>query len=329
MRAIVAREFGPLDRLEYCEVPDPKAVGRGIVVEQEAIGINYPDGLLVQGLYQMKPPLPFVPGMEVVGRVVSASPDAKRFKPGDRVAAISMLGGYAEKVLIDERQAMPLPDSMPASHATALLTGYGTAHYALKQRAVLAEGETLCVLGASGLTGFAAVQIGKAMGARVIAVASTPEKRKSATKAGADEAIGYDNLSEELKARTGGKGVDVAFDTVGGEAFSALARRMAWNGRLLVIGFASGDIPKLPVNLTLVKNYSVVGVFWGEFIRREPEAYAANVRELFDWYAAGKIEPLIGGEHPLSSAGDALKQILSRGASGKHVLIAQGGQTNE
>jgi NADPH2:quinone reductase len=321
MKAVIARDFAPLDRLEIGDMPDPEAAGRGLVIEQEAIGVNYPDALLVQGLYQMKPPVPFVPGMEVVGRVVEIGPDVKRFKPGDRVAALSMLGGYAEKVAVDERQAMPLPDSVPAAHAAALLTGYGTSHHALKQRGRLKAGETLCVLGASGLTGSAAVQIGKALGARVIGVASSPEKQEIARKAGADEAIGYDNLSDELKKLTDGQGVDVAFDTVGGEAFEVLARRMAWGGRLLVIGFASGEIPKLPVNLALVKGYSLVGVFWGEFTRREPAVYAENMAELMGWYAAGKIAPVIGGEHKLGEAADVLAMILKRGATGKHVLI--------
>ena len=321
MKAVVAREFAPPDRLEFTDVPDPVAAGRSIVVQQEAIGMNFPDGLLVKGLYQMKPPLPFVPGNEVVGRVIAVGPDVMSFKPGDRVAALAMLGGYAEKVAIDERQAMPLPGDVPAADATALLTGYGTSHHALKQRAKIKPGETLCVVGASGLTGSAAVQIGKAMGARVIAVASTSEKRDVALRCGADEAIGYDGLSDALKALTGGKGVDVAFDTVGGETFDTLARRMAWDGRLLVVGFASGEIPKLPVNLALVKCYSLVGVFWGEFTRREPETHADNMRELFGWYSGGQIKPVIGGEHPLADAPQVLSMILDRGATGKHVLI--------
>ncbi|WP_421853661.1 NADPH:quinone oxidoreductase family protein [Oricola sp.] len=321
MKAVVAREYGPLDRLAHTEMPDPTASGRGIVVRQEAVGVNYPEGLLVQGLYQMKPPLPFIPGSEVVGRVVDAGPDASRFQPGDRVAALAGLGGYAELVAVDERQAMPLPDGIPAADATALLTGYGTAHHALKQRAQLKPGETLCVVGAGGLTGSAAVQIGKAMGARVIAVASTQERREVALQSGADDAVGYENLSDALKQLTDGRGVDVAFDTVGGETFDTLARRMAWDGRLLVIGFASGDIPKLPVNLALVKGYSLVGVFWGEFTRRDPQTYADNMRELFGWYASGSVKPVIGGEHRLADAPQVLTMILDRGATGKHVLI--------
>jgi NADPH2:quinone reductase len=217
---------------------------------------------------------------------------------------------------------MKLPSGMPAADACALMCGYGTAHHALKQRANLRAGETLCVLGASGLTGIAAIQIGKAMGARVIGVASTDEKRKIASGAGADEVIGYDNLRDELKALTGGQGVDVAFDPVGGDVFDALARSMGWGGRLLVIGFASGTIPKLPVNLTLVKGFSVVGVFWGAFTGKEPDVYADNMRELIGWYMAGKVKPVIEGTYKLADAAEALKRILGRGASGKLVLEA-------
>lgn len=321
MKAIIARDYGPISNLEYGDMPDPEPTGRDIVVDQEAIGMNFPDGLLVQGLYQSKPETPFVPGMEVVGTVSAVGPDVTSFKPGDRVAGIPGIGGYAEKVLLDERRAMPLPAGVPAAEATSLLCGYGTSHHALKQRAQLKPGETLCVLGASGLTGTAAVQIGKAMGARVIAVASSEEKRKVALEAGADEAIGYDNLTDDLKRLTDGKGVDVAFDTVGGDAFAALSRRMAWEGRLLVIGFASGEIPKLPVNLALVKGYSLVGVFWGDFTRRDPATYADNMKELLGWYAEGKIKPVIGGEHKLAEAPAILETILGRGASGKHVLV--------
>ena len=293
-----------------------------MVIEAEAIGVNYPDGLLVQGLYQMKPDVPFVPGMEMAGRVVAAGDGVKTLKVGDRVAAMGALGAYAEKMAAPENTVMKLPEGMPAADACALMCGYGTSHYALKQRADLKPGETLCVLGASGLTGLAAVQIGKAMGARVIAVASSEEKRKHALDAGADEAIGYDNLRDDLKSLTGGKGVDVAFDPVGGDSFDALARSMGWGGRLLVIGFASGTIPKLPVNLTLVKGFAVVGVFWGAFTRKEPTVYADNMRELIGWYVSGKVKPLIESRHKLADAAEVLKRVLGRGAMGKLILEA-------
>ena len=320
MKAIIARDYGPLENLEYADWPEPQAGARDVVIEAEAIGVNFPDGLLVQGLYQMKPEVPFVPGMEMAGRVVAAGDEVKTLKVGDRVAAMGSLGAYAEKMSASENTVMKLPDGMPAADACALMCGYGTSHYALKQRGQLKAGETLCVLGASGLTGLAAVQIGKAMGARVIAVASSDEKRQHARDAGADEAIGYENLRDDLKSLTDGKGVDVAFDPVGGDSFEALARSMGWGGRLLVIGFASGTIPKLPVNLTLVKGFAVVGVFWGAFTAREPAVYADNMRELIGWYVAGNVKPLIESKHKLADAADVLKRVLGRGAMGKLIL---------
>ncbi|MBO6718685.1 MAG: NADPH:quinone oxidoreductase family protein [Rhizobiaceae bacterium] len=322
MKAIVAREYGPLDSLEYADWPEPQAGPGEVVIEAEAIGVNFPDGLLVQGLYQMKPETPFIPGMEMAGRVVAIGDGVKALKVGDRAAAMGALGAYAEKMATSEKTAMKLPEGMPAADACALMCGYGTSHHALKQRADLKAGETLCVLGASGLTGIAAVQIGKAMGARVIGVASTDEKRKIAKDAGVDEVIGYDNLRDDLKALTGGQGVDVAFDPVGGDVFDALARSMGWGGRLLVIGFASGTIPKLPVNLALVKGFSVVGVFWGNFTRKEPAVYADNMRELIGWYMAGKVKPVIEGTYKLSEAPQVLKRVLGRGATGKLILEA-------
>ena len=321
MKAVIARDFAPLEALEYGDWPEPVAGPGEVVIEAEAIGVNYPDGLLVQGLYQSRPPVPFVPGMEVAGRIVAAGAEVRDLKVGDRVAAVSTLGGYAERAAVPAAVAMKLPDGMPAADACALLCGYGTAHYALKQRGRLKAGETLCVLGASGLTGLAAVQIGKAMGAKVIAVASTPAKREIARQEGADAVLGYDNLKDALKEATGGNSVDVAFDPVGGDAFDATSRSMAWNGRLLVIGFASGTIPKLPVNLTLVKGYSLVGVFWGTFTKKEPKVYADNMRELVGWYMEGKVRPVIEGEYRLAEAAQVLKRVLGRGASGKLVLV--------
>ena len=320
MKAIVARDFGSLDQLQYADWPEPVAEGRMVVVEADSIGVNFPDGLLVQGLYQMKPQPPFVPGMEVAGRVVAVGDKVTTVKPGDRVAALLTLGGYAEKVAVHEASVLKLPDGISSDEACALLVGYGTSHYALKQRGQIKPGETLCVLGAAGATGIAAVQIGKAMGATVIGVASSEEKRKIAKDAGADIVLGYDNLKDALKEATGGKGVDVAFDPVGGEPFDALSRSMAWEGRLLVIGFASGTIPRLPVNLTLVKGYSVVGVFWGAFTQKEPAVHAENMKELIGWHLAGKVRPVIEGAYPLSDAPAVLERVLGRGATAKIVL---------
>jgi NADPH2:quinone reductase len=320
MKAIVARAFAPLEELDYADLPDPAPGPGEVVIEAETIGVNYPDGLIVQGLYQAKPDLPFVPGMEVAGTITAVGSDVKDLEPGDRVAALSSLGGYAEKAVMPAASVMKLPEGMDAADACALMCGYGTSHHALKQRAQLKPGETLCVLGAAGATGIAAIQIGKAMGARVIGVASSAQKQAIAKEAGADVVLGYDNLKEDLREATGGKGVDVGFDPVGGEAFDVLSRSMAWNGRLLVIGFASGSIPKFPVNLALVKGYSLVGVFWGTFTRKEPEVYAENMRELIGWYMEGKVKPVIEGRYKLADAPAVLTRVLGRGATGKIVL---------
>ncbi len=321
MKAIICNEFAPLEDLVYGEAADPEATGDSIVIKPEAIGVNYPDGLLVQGKYQMRPERPFIPGMEAAGVVESVGPDVKNFKVGDRVAKLCSLAGYAEKVHCTEDRTYPLPEGMDAADACALLCAYGTSHHALKQRGQLKPGEKLVVLGAAGATGVAAVQSGKAMGAHVFGVASSDAKREIAKNAGADEVIGYENLKDNLKAMTDGKGVDVVFDPVGGEAFDAATRCMARNGRLLVIGFASGTVPTFPVNLSLVKEYSVVGVFWGSFTRHQPADYAQNMEELIAWYQGGQIKPVIEGRYPLADAADVLKRVLDRGATGKIVLV--------
>jgi len=253
------------------------------------------------------------------GVVESMGPDVKSLEAGDGVATMCQRGGDAEKVVAEENRIFPIGD-MDAGDACALMVAYGTSHHALKQRAELKEGEVLVVLGAAGATGVAAIQIGKIMGARVIAVCSSDEKRQIALKSGADEAIGYDNLKDQLKEMTGGKGADVVYDVVGGEAFDACSRAMARNGRLLIIGFASGTIPQFPVNLALVKEYAVVGVFWGNFTRAEPEVYTDNMKELIGWYQSGKVKPVVEGRYPLSDAADVLTRVLGRGATGKIVL---------
>ncbi|MFK5978297.1 MAG: NADPH:quinone oxidoreductase family protein [Rhizobiaceae bacterium] len=320
MKAIICEEYGSIDDLVYGDMDEPVADEDGVVIKAETIGVNFPDGLLVQGLYQAKPPVPFVPGTEVVGHVVSIGSGVSNVQVGDRVAAISQLGCYAEKVLVNKATVMPVPDGADANAVTALLCGFGTSHHGLKQRARLTKGETLVVTGAAGLTGLAAVQIGKVMGAKVIGIASTDEKRKIVLENGADMVLGYDNLKDNLKEATDGKGADVVFDVVGGEVFDACSRAMAWKGRLLVVGFASGTIPKFPVNLALVKGYSVVGVFWGTFTRKEQSAYAENMAELMGWYGAGKIKPYVEDTFALSDAASALNYIHDRKAVGKIVL---------
>jgi len=320
MKAIVCNNFGPIQDIEYKEVDQPKLDDDSVIIDVKSVGVNFPDGLLVQGKYQLKPETPFIPGMEVAGEIMKTGQHVSNFKIGDRVAALSQLNGYAEQTLVKESSVFKIPENMSFDDSCALLCAYGTSHYALKQRGKLQKGELLVVLGASGSTGLAAIQIGKIMGAKVIAVASNEEKQKIAKDNGADISIGYDNLKEELKTISDGKGVDVIFDPVGGDVFETVARTMARNGRLLVIGFASGTIPKLAVNLALVKEFSVVGVFWGAFTRGEPEEYKENMIELFHWYENKLIKPLVDEKFPLSEASMVLEKILSRGAKGKIIL---------
>ncbi len=321
MKAIICRDYGPIENLEYGDFDVPEVGPNSVLIKTEVMGVNYPDGLLVQGLYQAKPQTPFVPGTEAVGEAIEVGAEVKRFKVGDRVAAFCPTGGYAEQVSVNQHRVIPLPPGIDGADTTALMCGYGTSHHALKQRAQLKQGENLVVLGAAGLTGLAAIQIGKAMGARVIGVASSKRKRKIAAASGADVTLGYDNLKDEIRTNTGGNGADVVYDVVGGEAFDACSRAMAWNGRLLVVGFASGTIPKFPVNLALVKGYSLVGVFWGTFTQKEPAAYMLNMQELFGWYRDGKVKPLIEEKHKLKDAAKVLQRIHSRKAVGKIVLV--------
>ena len=320
MKAIVCNNFGPIKNIEYKDVNEPKIEDNGVIIEVQSVGVNFPDGLLVQGKYQLKPETPFIPGMEVAGEIIEIGSKTSKFKIGDRVAALTQLNGYAEKVVVKESSVFNIPVKMSFDHSCALLCAYGTSHYALKQRGKLQKDELLVVLGASGSTGIAAIQIGKIMGARVIAVASTSEKQRIAEENGADISIGYDNLKEELKTISNGKGVDVIFDPVGGDIFDTVARTMARNGRLLVIGFASGTIPKLAVNLALVKEFSVVGVFWGAFTRGDTEEYKKNMIELFEWYQNDLLKPLTEESYPLSDAAMVLEKVLSRGAKGKIIL---------
>jgi len=320
MKAIVCNDFGPIQNIEYKDVKEPIIQEKSVIINVKSIGVNFPDGLLVQGKYQLKPETPFIPGMEVAGEIVKIGPNVSSFKIGDRVAALSQLSGYAEQAVVQEKSVFKIPSKMSFDDSCALLCAYGTSHYALKQRANLKKNELLVVLGASGSTGIAAIQIGKIMGAKVIAVSSNSEKQKIAKDNGADISIGYDNLKEELKSISNGKGIDVIFDPVGGDIFDTVARTMARSGRLLVIGFASGTIPKLAVNLALVKEFSVVGVFWGAFTRSEPIEYKQNMIELFNWYKEGLLKPLIQDSYPLSEAAVVLEKILARGAKGKIIL---------
>ena len=320
MKAIVCNDFGPIQNIEYKDVNEPIIQDESVIINVKSVGVNFPDGLLVQGKYQLKPDTPFIPGMEVAGEIIKIGPNVSSLKIGDRVAALSQLSGYAEQAVVQEKSVFKIPSKMSFDDSCALLCAYGTSHYALKQRANLKKNELLVVLGASGSTGIAAIQIGKIMGAKVIAVSLNSEKQKIAKDNGADISIGYDNLKEELKSISNGKGIDVIFDPVGGDIFDTVARTMARSGRLLVIGFASGTIPKLAVNLALVKEFSVVGVFWGAFTRSEPIEYKQNMIELFNWYKEGLLKPLIQDSYPLSEAAVVLEKILARGAKGKIIL---------
>lgn len=322
MKAIVCEKFAAVEELSYQDVADPVA-GRGqVLVDVAAIGVNYPDGLLVQGLYQMKPPFPFIPGMEVAGVISALGDGVTHLRVGQRVVGLPGLNAYAEKVVIQADAVMPLPNAIADEEAAGLITAHATAHHALKQRAQLRAGELLVVTGAAGGTGLAAVQIGKAMGAKVVAVCSTQEKLEVAKANGADILINYSesDLKTELKKLNDGKGVDVVYDVVGGEAFDACSRSMAWKGRLLVVGFASGKIPQLPVNLTLVKGYSVVGVFWGSFTQFEPKAFRDNMIELMDWYVEGRVKVLVDEVFALQDAAKALHKVMDRKVKGKVIL---------
>lgn len=322
MKAVVCHDFGPLTDLTVEEIAVPDIKPDEVLIDVEAAGVNFPDALLVQGLYQIQPETPFTPGCEVAGKVVRVGDRVSHLIPGQRVVGVCQIGGYAEKVAINAAQVMPLPDFIPSQEAAALVTAHATAHHALKQRAQLQAGETLVVTGAAGGTGLAAVQIGKAMGARVIAVCSSAQKLELAKQHGADEGINYteEDLKETVKALTDGKGADVVYECVGGDSFDAMSRAMAWGGRLLVVGFASGQIPRLPVNLTLVKGYSVVGVFWGVFTQKQPDVFAKNMKELMHWYQQEQVKVVIDKQFSLDEATQALQYMTDRKVKGKVVL---------
>ncbi len=322
MRALVCKDFAPYDQLTVDDVPEPP-LGEGFaMIDVKAAGVNFPDILLVEGKYQMKPETPFVPGMEVAGVVSAVGAGVQGVKQGDRVIAATMLGGFAEKVPVPASQTVPMPDSMSFEEGAALTTIYGTSYHALKDRARLKEGETILVLGAAGGVGIATVQLAKAMGAKVIAAASSAEKLAFCKENGADAVINY--AEEDLKARTkeltGGKGVDVVYDPVGGDYSEAALRASGWDARYLVIGFASGPIPKIPLNLALLNSRNIMGVFWGAWVGREPKANAQNLKEIFDLFEAGKLKPQISASYPLEDYAKAFEDLLERRVKGKVVL---------
>jgi NADPH:quinone reductase len=293
-----------------------------IVISVKACGVNFPDTLIIQGKYQFKPPFPFAAGGEVAGIVKEVGEGVKRYKVGDSVIAMTGWGGFAEEVLVDAYRVFSMPEGMDYSTAASVMYTYGTSYHALKDRANLKAGETLLVLGAAGGVGLAAVNLGKIMGAKVIAAASTDEKLALCKEYGADEVINYsqENLRERLKTITGG-GVDVVYDPVGGDLAEPALRSMNWRGRYLVVGFAAGQIPSLPMNLPLLKGCSVVGVFWGSFAEHQPQDNAKNFAELVDFYQKGDMKPHIQRSYSLSDAPQALNDLLNRKAMGKLVVI--------
>jgi NADPH2:quinone reductase len=323
MKAIVCNEFAPVSELSLEVLPDPIVSKGNVVINVAAAGVNFPDSLLVQGLYQMKPDLPFIPGSEVSGTVAEIGEGVPYLKVGQKVIGLCMLGGYAEKVSLPASQVIPIPEGIPLDEASALVTAHATAHHALKQRANLANTETLLVTGAAGGTGLAAVQIGKLMGAKVIAVCSTDEKCQVAKDNGADICINYTgiDLKAAIKEHTKGKGVDVVYECVGGDMFHTCSRSMAWNGRLLVIGFAGGEIPKFPVNLSLVKGFSVVGVFLGSFTQHQPQDFMDNMEELLTWYVERKVKVVVDERFSLADAVNAINKVTDRKVKGKVLIM--------
>ncbi|MHB0765708.1 NADPH:quinone oxidoreductase family protein [Stutzerimonas sp. NM35] len=323
MKAVLCKAFGPTENLVIEDVDSPSIRKGEVLLDVHAAGVNFPDTLIIEGKYQFKPAFPFSPGGEATGVVAAVGESITHLKAGDRVMALTGWGGFAEQVAVSGQNVLPIPAEMDFTTAAAFGMTYGTSMHALKQRANLQPGETLLVLGASGGVGLAAVEIGKAMGARVIAAASTTEKLEVARNAGADELINYSetNLKEQLKALTNGQGVDVIYDPVGGTLFVEAFRSIAWNGRMLVVGFAAGgEIPALPANLPLLKGASLIGVFWGAFAQRQPHDNAANFRQLFAWYAEGRLKPLVSQTFPLEQAGKAIDTLGQRKAVGKLVV---------
>ena len=322
MKAVVCEKYGPPDSLVVKDLPSPRAGKGEVVVSMKAASINFPDVLIIENKYQFKPPLPFSPGSELAGVVKEVGEGVSEWKPGDRILAFTTYGAFAEDVKVDATRLARLPAKMSFEEGAAFVLTYGTSDHALRDRAALASGETLLVLGASGGVGLAAIQIGKALGARVIACASSEDKLAVCREHGADATINYasEDLRERIKVLTEGRGPDVVYDPVGGPYTELAFRSIAWRGRLLVVGFAAGEIPKLPLNLALLKGASVVGVFWGDFGKREPKEFAQSLRQIAAWYEQGKVKPHVSQTFPLARAAEALKLMAARKVKGKVVL---------
>lgn len=322
MKAVMCESYGPPENLVLMDIEAPRASPGEVLVNVHASALNFPDVLMIQGKYQSQPALPFSPGGEIAGTVAAVGQSVSRFKPGDRVFGGTGHGGFCEQIAVPEHALRVMPEAMSFVQASGISTTYGTAYYALQQRANLRSGETLLVLGAGGGVGLAAVELGKALGGRVIAAASSAEKLAAASAAGADELIDYSDgkLKDKVKALTDDQGADVIYDPVGGDLFDQCMRSINWYGRLLVIGFAAGAIPKVATNLILLKSCQLVGVFYGAWSARCQEESAENFRQILALYEQGKINPLIGREFPLTKYAEAIRCLSERRAIGKVVV---------
>jgi NADPH2:quinone reductase len=320
---MLSKAVGGPDTLVLDELPDPRPGKGEVVIAVKACGVNFPDVLIIQNKYQFKGTPPFVPGGEACGKILEVGTKVTRWKVGDRVTGLCMQGGFAEEAVLPADNCIPSPPGMSAAEAAGFPLVYGTVIYALKQRGELKKGETLLVLGAAGGVGLAAVQLGKIMGARVIAAASSAEKVALCKAQGADEGIDYskEDFKDAVKKLTGGQGADVIFDPVGGQLAQDCFSAINWKGRYLVIGFADGKIPEVALNRLLLKGAAAVGVFWGAFVAREPAEQAANIEQLFAWYAEGKFKPYVSKQYPLAQGAQALRDMMERKVTGKVVLV--------
>ena len=322
MKAIVCSKFGLPNTLKFIEIKSPSPKEGEILISVKACSVNFPDTLIIQGKYQFRPEFPFSPGSDVAGVVEKVGENVSHFKIGDEVVGFIPFGGFAEKAIVKAKDCFPKPKGMSMVNASAFLLAYGTSYHALKDRAKLKTGETILILGASGGVGLTALELSKLMGAKVIAAASSEEKLKLCKDFGADEVINYskESLKDRVKELTNGKGVDVIYDPVGGH-FSELAlRAIAWKGRHLVVGFANGKIPKIPINLTLLKGASIVGVFWGAFAQKEPKKSLENIQQLLTWFVNGNVKPHIDKTYSLQDAIKALEDMMNRKVKGKIVI---------
>jgi NADPH2:quinone reductase len=326
MKALVCRALEGLDAVGPGELAAPRPGARQVLIAVEAAGVNFPDVLMSAGKYQFRLTPPFAPGCELAGVVKEVGAEVTSIRPGQRVAAVVLGGAFAEEALAEEGDVVVLPEGVDLVDAAAFLFTYGTSYHALQDRAHLQQGEWLLVLGAAGGVGLAAVELGKLLGARVIAAASNAEKLALCREYGADETIDYarEDLRERLKAITQGRGVDIVLDPVGGPFTESALRSMAWKGRHLVVGFAHGDIPKIPLNLVLLKGCALVGVFWGDFRRKEPELHRAHTAQLVEWLRAGRLHPHVSARYGLADGARALRDMQERRAQGKVVILPRG-----